>query len=204
MNVQVRFRGLLDVPLNDRGRQQAADTAERLASAGLTAVYSSPLGRAREVAREIERVCQLGPVTVLDDLVNLDYGDWEGLTREECSLRDPYAYALYANQPDDAWCPGGETLANAAARVMAALREIGRRHPGESVAAVSHGVILRLAALRALGARDTDWQFAIPMGSSLVFDVLDGEVEMSQIPDFTRPDPHKGALPSARRVAVSR
>ena len=55
VNVQVRFRGLLDVPLNDRGRMQAAEVAEHLSTVGISAVYTSPLGRAREVADEIVR-----------------------------------------------------------------------------------------------------------------------------------------------------
>lgn len=201
MNVQVRFRGVLDVPLNDRGRQQAVDTAHRLADAGLSAVYSSPLGRAVEVAEAITATCRLGPVRRSELLINLDYGEWEGLTREECAHRDPEIYELYARHPEEAWCPGGETLASAADRAVAALREIGRSHPGESVAAVSHGVMLRLAVLRVLGDRGTDWQFAIPMGSSLVFDVDGDRIEMISGLDLTRPDPRKGALPAVPATA---
>ena len=201
MNVQVRFRGLLDVPLNERGRQQALDTAQRLKSAGLSAVYTSPLGRAREVAVAVAEACELSPVRDLDLLVNLDYGEWEGLTREECADRDPQLYELYARHPDEAFCPGGETLANAADRVVAAFLEIARQHPGEAVAAVSHGVMLRLAVLRVLGERDGDWQFAIPMGSSLVFDVVGDEIRMVSGLDITRPDPRKGALPVAPATA---
>ena len=201
MNVQVRFRGVLDVPLNARGRQQALDTAQRLTGAQLAAVYSSPLGRALEVAEAIAAACALGIVRTSHLLVNLDYGEWEGLTREECAARDPEAYELYARHPEEAWCPGGETVASAADRAIEALREIGRRHPGETVAAVSHGVMLRLAVLRVLGQRDADWQFAIPMGSSLVFDVTSNEIEMVSGLDITRPDPRKGALPAVPNVA---
>jgi broad specificity phosphatase PhoE len=201
MNVQVRFRGVLDVPLNARGREQAVETAQRLTGAGLAAVYSSPLGRALEVAEAIAAACSLGPVRKSDLLINLDYGEWEGLTREECAASDPHAYELYARHPEEAFCPGGETVASAADRAIAALREIGRRHPGETVAAVSHGVMLRLAVLRVLGERDADWQFAIPMGSSLVFDVSRDEIEMVSGLDITRPDPRKGALPVLAETA---
>jgi broad specificity phosphatase PhoE len=204
MNVQVRFRGVLDVPLNARGRQQARDTAQRLIGAGLAAVYSSPLGRALEVANAIATACALGSVRTSDLLINLDYGEWEGLTREECAARDPQAYELYARHPEDAYCPGGETVASAADRAIAALREIGRQHPGQTVAAVSHGVMLRLAVLRVLGEREADWQFAIPMGSSLVFDVCGDEIEMVSGLDISRPDPRKGALPVVAEVAEVR
>ena len=196
MNVQVRFRGLADVPLNDRGRMQAAEVAEHLSTVGISAVYTSPLGRAREVADEIVRASGTAEAVSLDLLANLDYGEWEGLTREECAERDAAAYELYAHDPENAYCPGGETLASAADRVMAGLREIGRRHPGESVAAVSHGVMLRLAILRVLGARGGDWQFAIPMGSALGFEVVGEQVAAVSDLDLTRPDPRKGALPT--------
>jgi ribonuclease H / adenosylcobalamin/alpha-ribazole phosphatase len=204
MNVQVRFRGLRDVPLNERGRQQATETARHLASAGVNAVYTSPLGRAREVADAILRASGIPKAISLDLLANLDYGEWEGLTREECAERDPEIYALYAHDPDSAFCPGGETLSSAADRIMAALREIGRQRPGESVAAVSHGVMLRLAVLRVLGARDGDWQFAIPMGSSLGFDVIGDQVTTVSDLDLTRPDPRKGALPTMQPAVRTR
>ena len=88
--------------------------------------------------------------------------------------------------------PVARRLRSAADRVMAGLREIGRQHPGESVAAVSHGVMLRLAILRVLGARGGDWQFAIPMGSSLGFEVIGDRVTAVSDLDLTRPDPAQG------------
>src|SRR5689334_6172586 len=100
MNVSVRFRGVRDVPLNDVGRREAWATARGLAGAGLTAVYSSPLGRAMEVAEAISTVTGTGPVRRLDDLLNLDYGEWEGLTREESMAADPEAFGRYLNDPE--------------------------------------------------------------------------------------------------------
>ena len=98
--------------------------------------------------------------------MNLDYGAWEGLTKEEAAQVDSEAWANYLADPERAVCPEGEAVCEAADRVIAALRAIARQHPGESVAAVSHGVMLRLAVLRVAGASDSDWQFAIPTGSA--------------------------------------
>ncbi len=174
MNVENRFRGIRDVPLSEIGRIEAWEAASSLAGSGITAVYSSPLTRARDVAEAIASVTALDNVRLLPELVNLDYGRWVGLTREECAIDDPAEWQRYATEPEASTCPGGESLPAAADRVVAALRTIGAAHRGESVAAVSHGVMLRLAVLRVGEPSTDDWQFALPTGSALTFEV-DGE-----------------------------
>lgn len=191
MNREVRFRGLRDVPLNDVGRAEARAAARALAESEIAAVYTSPLSRAREVARRIALACGVATVTDLPELVNLDYGDWEGCTKDECAERDPAAWALYAEDPEAAVCPGGEALASAADRVLAALHALGRRHPGEAVAAVTHGVMLRLAVLRVHGAPAGGWQFKIPTGSAIEFAVSPEKVELMRPLLLSTPDPFK-------------
>ena len=71
MNTQVRFRGRLDVPLNEVGRAEAREAARALVGAGLVAVYTSPLGRAREVAEEEDRR-RLAVAAPLDPAPGLD------------------------------------------------------------------------------------------------------------------------------------
>lgn len=171
MNTQVRFRGRRDVPLNDVGRSEAIAAGLALGNEGITAVYSSPLGRAREVGTAIATASGVPSVQDHADLVNVEYGEWEGLTSQECAERDPDAWSLYNDEPEKAACPGGEALADAGDRIVRALREIGARHPGESVAAVAHGIMLRLAVLRVAGQVTEDWQFSIPTGTALAFDV---------------------------------
>jgi broad specificity phosphatase PhoE len=192
MNTQVRFRGRLEVPLDEVGRQEAQDAAHGLADAGLSAVYSSPLRRAIEVGEAITSLNQAGPVKPLQNLVNLDYGVWEGLTKEESAEHDPKAFDLYLNAPEDAVCPEGEAVAVAGDRVVAALKEIGAANAtGASVAAVSHGVMVRLAVLRVAGVTEHDWQFAMPTASAVVFDVTDGRISLAQPVDRSDPDPRK-------------
>jgi broad specificity phosphatase PhoE len=193
MNAEVRFRGRLDVPLDSVGRREAEQAAENLATAGLSVVYTSPLGRAREVAEAISARAGIADVAEKFDLINIDYGEWEALTKFECAERDPEAFRLYAEEPEEAVCPGGEALADAADRVMRALTEIGANHPGEAVAAVTHGAMVRLAALRVEGEAIGDWQFALPTGSATVFEVADGNVALVSSPDRSQPDPRKAA-----------
>lgn len=192
MNTQVRFRGRREVPLDAVGRGEAEEAARGLAGEGLSAVYSSPLGRAIEVASAITGACGVGAVRPLDALINLDYGEWEGLTREESAAAHPEAFERYLHDPERAVCPGGEAVACAADRVVAALRTVAVGTPnGERVAAVSHGVMVRLAVLRVVGRSEFDWQFAMPTGSAVVFDVEGDRISLAQPLDRSEPDPRK-------------
>jgi len=192
MNAQVRFRGRLEIPLDDVGRREAWDAAHGLSRAGLSALYSSPLRRAIEVGTAIAEVNDVGPVRPLDDLINLDYGVWEGMTKEESAACDPEAFDRYLNRPELAVCPGGEAVSVAADRVVAALRHIGANQaPGTSVAAVTHGVMVRLAVLRVAGPTEHDWQFAMPTASAVIFDVVQGRITLARPLDRSDPDPRK-------------
>jgi broad specificity phosphatase PhoE len=193
MNAQVRFRGRLNIPLNEVGRAEAQEAARALVGSGLVAVYTSPLGRAREVAEAIAVKNGIGGVREQPDLINLDYGAWEGLTKEESAAVDPVAWAAYTRDPEAAVCPEGEAVCDAADRVIAALRAIAAKHPGQNVAAVSHGVMLRMAVLRVAGASGADWQFAMPTGKAIVFDVEGDRITLVSDVDRRTADPVKGA-----------
>ena len=187
LNRDVRCRGRLEVPLDEVGRSEAIAAGRALASEPIAAVYSSPLGRALEVGTAIATAGGLREVVAHPDLVNLDYGRWEGLTDREAEELDPSAWARYLAAPEVAACPGGEALASAADRVVAAFLDIAERHPGETVAAVSHGVMVRLAVLRVVEEPLPDWQFRIPTGGSLVFRVDGGRIELvSDVPTGSR------------------
>ena len=193
MNAEVRFRGRLEVPLDAVGRAEALATARQLSGAGLSAVYTSPLARAREVAMAVAAAAKLERVDDHHGLNNLDYGAWEGLTKEECAAHDADAFRLYAEAPERAACPDGEALAVAADRMVDALYEICRQHPGQSVAAVSHGAMVRLAVLRIAGPTIGDWQFKLPTGSATVIDYADGTLRIASALNRHLPDPHKAA-----------
>jgi broad specificity phosphatase PhoE len=132
------------------------------------------------------------PLIELDGLFNLDYGEWEGLTKDECAKRDPEAWRLYRESPEEAVCPGGEALRAAADRVVEALEEIGRRHPGRAVAAVTHGVMVRLAMLRTAPVQG-DWEVPLATGSATVFDVHDGRISLVSQPGAAVGAPQKRA-----------
>ncbi len=130
-NREGRFQGHADPPLNDAGRAQARELAERLASTRFDAVYSSDLARAHETA-EILAASHAVPVIADTGLREVDVGSWSGLTRSEISERFP-----------DAEHHDGETREEHLARVLSAVERIALAHPGQRLLIVSHGGSLR-------------------------------------------------------------
>jgi len=189
MNVQNRYRGRRDIPLDAQGYQDAVDAARRLSTVGLTAVYTGPLRRTISTAQIIADEARVPDIRILHGLVNLDYGDWEGMTAEEAEIFDPEGFHLYRTDPSQAICPNGERLRDAQDRVIEALRLIGSRHQGEHVAAVSHAVIIRLAVARLNGATGESWR--APVGRGSVTELLvpsEGELELGKMPSGGMPD----------------
>jgi broad specificity phosphatase PhoE len=194
MNVENRYRGRRDVPLDAQGYQDAVDAARLLSPVGLSAVYSGPLRRTIATANVIADEAGVEDVRIHDGLVNLDYGAWEGLTPAEAAAHDPKAFELYRCSPLEAVCPDGESLHSAQARMLAALMEIGANHPGESVTAVSHAVMVRLAIQAILGIQGEGWRVQVRRGSAIEFQVDRGELTLQQAVAPEQPDESEAAV----------
>jgi len=136
MTVEKRYAGTSDVPLNAVGLDQAAAAAKRLAGAGLDAIVSSPLLRARATASEVAALCGL-PVTVDEGFRETDFGAWEGLTFAEVRERWPGEVTEWLAHPEEG-PPGGESFVAAQQRVEAALARVLAAHAGCRVLIVSH------------------------------------------------------------------
>ncbi|MBF6340123.1 bifunctional RNase H/acid phosphatase [Nocardia abscessus] len=148
LSVQRRYSGRGNPPLTPLGREQAARAAKMLAAkGGITAVVSSPLGRARETADAAAAALGV-PVEVHDGLIETDFGVWEGLTFAEAAQRDPELHARWIGDPAVA-APGGESFEEVTQRVDAARRDLLERYPGANLVVVSHvtpiKTLLRLA-----------------------------------------------------------
>ena len=147
-----RFRGRAELPLSDLGRRQAQALARYIAATWKPdAVYTSPLGRCRETGAEIAAPFRL-ELRPVDGLADIDYGEWQGLTRDEAQERWPDETELWFRTPHIAAIPGGETLAGLLSRTSAALRDILWRHPDQTVVLVGHDSVNRLLLLFALEA----------------------------------------------------
>lgn len=186
LNAQGRFRGRLDVPLDDRGFVQAADVSRKLAGAGVRAVYTSPLLRTVQTAQSIAHACR-ARITELPDLIDLDHGGWEGLTPAEADDRDPDEFQRFRKDPQNATVPGGERMSDVERRLLAALTSIAERHGAEPIAAVSHEIPIRLVIAAVAGIEGPSfWDVLVATGSvtrlrnemgslTLQGDVLKGE-----------------------------
>ena len=175
-----RYSGRGDVPLSDRGRAQAATIGARVAAfaPALAAVVTSPLSRCVDTAAALGEV----PVVVDDDLVECDFGEWEGLTFAEVRARYPAQL--------DAWLastavapPNGESFQAVAVRVRRAVRRLRQAYPGQQVAVVSHVSPIKLLLRDALGAGDSLLHrlYLDPAGVSIVDLWPDGGVAVRAV-----------------------
>jgi probable phosphoglycerate mutase len=146
-----RFRGRVDLTLTAEGRRQAAVTADRIhATWRPAAVFASPLSRCRATAEAIATPLGLSP-RPLDGLIDIDYGQWQGLTPDEVRARWPGLLETWYRAPDWAAIPGGETLQDVLVRAISALRDVVDRHPSDTVVLVAHDSVNRVILLHALG-----------------------------------------------------
>jgi probable phosphoglycerate mutase len=140
-NAERRIQGQIDIGLNDAGRRQAAAAGRWLENAGITALYSSDLVRARTTAETIGRALSLDPVLV-PALRERRYGIFEGLTYAEAEARFPDGYAAFAGRNADYDFENGESLRTMHARVTGKLVELAARHAGQAIVVVVHGGVL--------------------------------------------------------------
>jgi len=169
-NKQGLVQGTTDIPLNETGRAQAAEAAERLALVPWDRVVTSTLSRANETGAIIARRLGLPEPTTHPDLVERRYGVAEGMLFRE------YDVAFPGDTPVD----GRESREEVAERMLAAVRGIAAAHPGDSIVVVSHGGAIRAV----LGALHPETTFpAIRNLSAHTLHHVDGELELVAFDD---------------------
>ncbi len=155
MTVERRYSGRGDVPLSEQGEAQAMAAAVRVASivGGVAAVVSSPLQRCTRTAELI--AAELGgvPVTVLPDLIECDFGEWEGRTFAEVRERWPAELTAWLASTSVA-PPGGESFQAVAKRIRGVLAHLRSAYPSSAVVVVSHVSPIKLILRDALAASD--------------------------------------------------
>ncbi|MBK9712180.1 MAG: histidine phosphatase family protein [Kouleothrix sp.] len=148
-NLNGRWQGHADVPLNEMGRVQARRLAERLRSRGpqFDLIYSSDLQRAWETARTIGAALDMAPLP-LPALREIDIGTWSGLTNAEVTAQDADSFERIRSGEDLAR-GGGERFLDLYTRVIAAIERLAEKHPGGKLALVTHGGPVRALMLHA-------------------------------------------------------
>lgn len=148
-NIQRRFQGHTDIPLNAAGIAQARDLAATLNGSQISAVYSSDLNRALQTA---DILAEGRNIPVIQDkrLREISMGEWEGKIWQDVNQNLTKELLQLNNNPVHGRAAGGESLAEVAERVKEFADEIVMKHRGQIVLVVSHG--LSLGALHCMSA----------------------------------------------------
>ena len=151
LSVERRYSGRGNPALTDIGRRQAEAAARYLGrKGGIAAVISSPLQRAYDTAAAAAKALGLDP-SVDEDLIETDFGAWEGLTFSEAAQRDPELHRRWLRDTGTA-PPGGESFDDALERVRKARDRITAAHQGATVLLVSHVTPIKMLLRLALDA----------------------------------------------------
>ena len=174
-NREERFRGQIDLPLDDWGLRQAELVGHRIADQwDPIAIYASSLQRTLQTAAGIARACKLR-TTIHDGLLDIDYGAFAGLTPEEAAAYYPDIARAWQRAPHMVLFPDGQSLGEVRDRAEQALEGIVANHPDQSVVLVTHVVVCRLLLCAVLGLESNHfWQFEPATASISVFEIFDG------------------------------
>ena len=169
-----RFRGRADITLDYVGIKQAEAAAKRIKEWPISAVYSSPLRRSLSTAEIIAASMDLN-VLSMPGIIDIDYGEWQGLSTEEVIARDSQLYSEWIENPDKVKFPSGESFAEVRERVSKVVDSLIQQHEKESVVLVSHKVICQILILSLLGLDNSHfWQITQDVCAMNLFEVRGG------------------------------
>ena len=169
-----RFRGRVDLELDEVGIKQAEASAARITEWPISAVYSSPLRRALATAEILAGHLNL-KVKPLPAIIDIDYGKWHGLSPDEASAGYSDLYSTWLSNPQEVKFPGGESLAEVRERCASAVSDLIAQHPKETIVMVSHKVICQVLILSLLGLDNSHfWEITQDVCAVNVFEVRGG------------------------------
>ncbi|MBI2934106.1 MAG: histidine phosphatase family protein [Chloroflexi bacterium] len=149
-NKEERFRGRFDIELNQTGRAQAVAAGNLLRGHGIAAIYTSPLKRAWETGSIIADATGR-PLVTEQDLIDIDFGRFQGLSTTEASAIDPGLMRQWLHHPQQVVFPGGESLPVVEKRAGQVISRVVNDHPDEAIVLVSHSVVCKVIACHITG-----------------------------------------------------
>ena len=150
-NRQRRTQGVTDIDLTVRGMRQAKRLGYRLRGMSVKCVFTSPLRRALDTAKALAAPSKI-PVILDNDLKEIRFGEWEGLTFDEIGSNYPEELRIWNENPPLCRPPGdAETLTEVAERVEGFIRRIRTQYEESTVVAVSHSIPCKLMVASAIG-----------------------------------------------------
>ncbi len=162
---------------------QAEAAGKALDSVGATAIYASPLKRAWQTGSIIAD-CTGKPLITDNNLIDIDFGQFQGLTAAEASAKDNELMQLWIHHPQIVNFPGGESLAVVQDRVNTAVARAMELHPDETIVMVSHSVVCKVMVCHVTGLDLSHfWQIDQATGGISVFERRNNMLVASKIND---------------------
>jgi broad specificity phosphatase PhoE len=143
-DVQQRIQGSLDMPLNEQGAAEVAQTVEHLRDKGIETVYAPVSQPSRQTAEVIAKALGI-KLKKIERLQSLNQGLWQGMLVEDVRHKQPKVYRQWQEQPENVCPPEGEMLSEADERVRAALVKLLKRHKEGVIGLVVPEPLLSLA-----------------------------------------------------------
>ena len=165
-NNELRFQGQIDIPLNQKGIEQAEKVAEFLKDVPLQAIYSSSLQRALTTAEIIGRAKGIEPQAT-DALREMSFGIWENMNSKDIQKKYAKEWKDFFAKPASTKIPQGESMSDVQKRAYPVVQQILDEHPEGDVAFVAHGGIIRVLICTMLGL-DLDRSWHLHVGNASV------------------------------------
>jgi probable phosphoglycerate mutase len=185
-----------DVHLNARGKLEAERLADRLARLPIRAIYTGPLERSQESAWPLAMRFMF-ELRVHEGFDEIDFGSWTRKTFEE--LEPDAAWKEWNTNRGTATATEGESMVHVQERIVHALDRLSREHPGEHVAVISHGDVIKAALLHYLGTPlDRIHQLEVSPASISILTVEDGYGRITLLNDVGEAPPESKAREKKR------
>ena len=149
-NIEGRYQGRLDIPLNETGLEQADQLAEYLKDTAIDAVVTSPLQRANVTGQKVAELHGLS-VSTDERLAEIDYGDWAGCYKKDLKAKFPDDYKIWEETPWLFTMPNGENLEMLGTRGAEAIYEIACNNAGKTVLIAAHSTFNQAVLCELLG-----------------------------------------------------
>jgi broad specificity phosphatase PhoE len=171
-----RYCGRTDIKLTDKGIRQAESVYQRLKSEHIDAVYSSPLYRAKRTAE----IATQRQVKTDERIIEVDFGNWEGKTKEEFIAENAALWENWMNDPENNRAGGnGETGGEVVDRLTNFYNELLVRHAGQTIVVVGHNGVNRLYMARQLGMNLKYYRRIVQENSAITLFELDDNGEFT-------------------------
>lgn len=182
-NVSGFYMGRSNEDLNDVGYAQVHSLSSRLVSLPIVSVYTSPLRRTYTTAVIIAEPHNL-EVKVLDDLNEIQLGDWQGLHLSEISQRWPELWQQWRADPSESAIPNGESFKQVTERAIRAFEAVVEAERDRQAVIVTHEIVIKVLVTCALGVSNSIYRrFEINNASLSIIRLIDGKTRLITLND---------------------